>query len=74
MSQIMSIMSIMSQTPKNVSQRVAQWEKKVMEERESEIFKRLQNNQKEVSKEAEEAEMKQEELWRESGHKIFHKH
>jgi hypothetical protein len=38
-----------------------------MEERTSEIFRRLQKKQMEVAKEAEEAEHKQEELWREQG-------
>lgn len=55
--------------PKKVAQRVAMWEKRVMEERTSEIFKRLQKKQMEVAKEAEEAEHKQEELWREQERK-----
>jgi hypothetical protein len=38
-----------------------------MEERTSEIFKRLQRKQMEVVREAEEAEHKQEQLWREQG-------
>jgi hypothetical protein len=38
-----------------------------MEERTSEIFKRLQKKQMEVVREAEEAEQKQEQLWREQG-------
>lgn len=38
-----------------------------MEERTSEIFKRLQKKQMEVVREAEEAEHKQEQLWREQG-------
>jgi SH2 domain-containing protein 4A len=38
-----------------------------MEERTSEIFKRLQKKQMEVEREAEEAEHKQEQLWREQG-------
>jgi hypothetical protein len=53
--------------PKKVAQRVALWEKRVMEERTSEIFKRLQRKQMEVVREAEEAEYKQEQLWREQG-------
>jgi SH2 domain-containing protein 4A len=53
--------------PKKVAQRVALWEKRVMEERTSEIFKRLQKKQMEVVREAEEAEHKQEQLWREQG-------
>lgn len=50
-----------------MAQRVALWEKRVMEERTSEIFKRLQKKQMEVAREAEEAEQKQEQLWREQG-------
>lgn len=46
---------------------MALWEKRVMEERTSEIFKRLQKKQMEVAREAEEAEHKQEQLWREQG-------
>jgi len=53
--------------PKKVAQRVALWERRVMEERTSEIFKRLQKKQMEVAREAEEAEQKQEQLWREQG-------
>ncbi|XP_069705468.1 SH2 domain-containing protein 4B-like isoform X2 [Periplaneta americana] len=55
--------------PKKVAQRVALWEKRVMEERTSEIFKRLQKKQMEVAREAEEAEHKQEQLWREQERK-----
>lgn len=55
--------------PKKVAQRVALWEKRVMEERTSEIFKRLQKKQMEVEREAEEAEHKQEQLWREQERK-----
>ncbi|KAL1123284.1 hypothetical protein AAG570_002370 [Ranatra chinensis] len=51
--------------PHNVLQRVAQWEKRVMEEKTSEIFKRIQKRKQEAVKEAEEAESKQEQLWRE---------
>ncbi|XP_022199791.1 SH2 domain-containing protein 4A [Nilaparvata lugens] len=51
--------------PHNVSQRVAMWEKRVMEERTSEIFKKIQKKKMEAVKEAEEAEFKQEQLWRE---------
>jgi len=53
--------------PKKVAQKVALWERRVMEERTSEIFKRLQKKQMEVAREAEEAEQKQEQLWREQG-------
>lgn len=51
--------------PHNVSQRVAQWEKRLMEERTTEHFKRIQRKKQEAVKEAEEAENKQEQLWRE---------
>jgi SH2 domain-containing protein 4A len=56
--------------PKKVAQRVALWEKRVMEERTSEIFKRLQKKKMEVEREAEEAEHKQEQLWREQGNPL----
>ena len=46
---------------------MALWEKRVMEEMTCEIFKRLQKKQMEVAREAEEAEQKQEQLWREQG-------
>ncbi|XP_066992459.2 SH2 domain-containing protein 4A isoform X2 [Anabrus simplex] len=55
--------------PKKVSQRVALWEKRVMEERTSEIFRRLQKKHMEVAREAEEAERKQDQLWREQERK-----
>lgn len=51
-------------TTQKVSQKVALWEKKMMEER---IFKDLQKKHLEAAKEAEEAEYKQEEVWREQG-------
>lgn len=47
-----------------VSQKVAMWEKKMMEER---IFNTIKKKRLEEAKEAEEAEYKQEELWREQG-------
>lgn len=50
-----------------VAATVAQWEKRVMEERTSQIFNRLQKKQLEVAKEAEDAEKRQEILWREQG-------
>lgn len=55
--------------PHKVSQRVAMWERRVMEERTSEIFKGLQKKKQEAAKEAEEAEHKQERLWREQERK-----
>lgn len=48
-----------------VSETVAKWERRVMEERTSQIFNRLQKKQLEVAKEAEDAEKKHETLWRE---------
>lgn len=53
--------------PHKVSQRVAMWEKKVMEERTSQIFKGIQRKKLEAAKEAEEAEHKHEQLWIEQG-------
>lgn len=64
-----ALQEISFNTPKKVSQRVALWEKRVMEERTSEIFKRIQRKQKEVAKEAEEEEYKKEQLWREQERK-----
>ncbi|KAG8295569.1 SH2 domain-containing protein 4B-like isoform X2 [Homalodisca vitripennis] len=51
--------------PHKVSQRVAMWEKKVMEERTSQIFKGIQKKKLEAAKEAEEADEKREQLWKE---------
>lgn len=50
-----------------VAETVAKWEQRVMEERTSQIFNKLQKKQLEVAKEAEDAEKKQETLWREQG-------
>lgn len=50
-----------------VAQRVALWEKRLTEERTSEIFKNIQMKQMETAREAEEAEKKQEQLWRKQG-------
>ncbi|KAK6628291.1 hypothetical protein RUM43_002103 [Polyplax serrata] len=47
-----------------VAATVAQWEKRVMEERTSQIFNRLQKKQLEAAKEAEDADKRQEILWR----------
>lgn len=57
--------------PHKVSQRVAMWEKKVMEERTSQIFKGIQRKKLEAAKEAEEAEHKHEQLWIEQGSSII---
>lgn len=51
-------------TTQKVSQKVALWEKKMMEER---IFKNIQKKHLEAAKEAKEEESKQEEVWREQG-------
>ncbi|XP_014282797.1 SH2 domain-containing protein 4B isoform X2 [Halyomorpha halys] len=53
----------------NVSQRVALWEKRLMDERTSEHFKRIQRKKQEAVKEAEEAENKHEQFWREQQRK-----
>lgn len=50
-----------------MAQRVAMWERRVIGERTSEIFKNLQKKQAETAKEAEEAAQRQEQLWREQG-------
>ncbi|KAK9505639.1 hypothetical protein O3M35_009642 [Rhynocoris fuscipes] len=55
--------------PHKVSQRVAQWEKRMMEERTSEIYKKIQKKKMDAAKEAEEAENKHEQLWREQQRK-----
>lgn len=54
-------------TAQKVSQKVALWEKKMMEER---IFKTIQKKHLEAAKEAKEEESKQEEFWREQGQLI----
>ncbi|XP_026472658.1 SH2 domain-containing protein 4A-like [Ctenocephalides felis] len=55
--------------PHRVAQRVAMWERRVIGERTSEIFKNLQKKQAETAKEAEEAAQRQEQLWREQERK-----
>lgn len=52
-----------------VAQKVELWEKRLTEERTSEIFKKIQKKQLEAKQEAEEAEKKQEELWKEQERK-----
>jgi len=47
--------------------RVAQWENRLMEERSTQIFQTLQKKTQELKQEAEKADEKQEELWREQG-------
>jgi SH2 domain-containing protein 4A len=53
-----------------VSERVRNWEQKVMEERTSEIYISMKNKKKEEEKQAEEADKKQDIVWREQGIKI----
>ncbi|BES92691.1 SH2 domain [Nesidiocoris tenuis] len=55
--------------PHKVSQRVALWEKRLMEERTSEIYQKIQKKKLDAAKEAEEAENKQEHFWREQERK-----
>lgn len=50
-----------------VSERVRNWEQRVMEERTSEIYKRMKNKKDEEERRAEEADKKQEIVWREQG-------
>lgn len=52
-----------------VSERVRNWEHRVMEERTSEIYKRMKNKKEEEARQAEEADKKQEIVWRERGKK-----
>jgi len=51
--------------PHKVSQRVALWEKRLMEERSTEIYNRMQKKKQDAAKEAEDLENKQEQAWRE---------
>lgn len=48
-----------------VSAKIALWEKRVINEKTNEIYRRIQQKQQESVKEAEEAARKQEELWQE---------
>lgn len=48
-----------------VSAKIALWEKRVINEKTNEIYRRIQKKQQESVKEAEESARKQEELWRE---------
>ncbi|XP_050523963.1 SH2 domain-containing protein 4A-like isoform X2 [Daktulosphaira vitifoliae] len=48
-----------------VSERVRNWEQRVMEERTSEIYKKMKNKKEEEERKAEEADKKQEIVWRE---------
>ncbi|KAG5885506.1 hypothetical protein JTB14_013524 [Gonioctena quinquepunctata] len=48
-----------------VAQRVALWEKKFLSDKTCEIFQKIQRKQQEVAKEAEEEDIKKDQLWRE---------
>lgn len=48
-----------------VSERVRNWEQRVMEERTSEIYNKMKNKKEEEERQAEEADKKQEIVWRE---------
>lgn len=50
-----------------VSQRVALWEKKLTEQRTTEIFKCIRKKQEQAAREAEEEEAKKDQVWREQG-------
>lgn len=50
-----------------MSERVRNWEHRVMEERTSEIYKRMKNKKDEEERQAEEADKKQEIVWRVQG-------
>lgn len=63
------VLQEISLNTQKVAQKVALWEKRLTEERTSEIFQRLQKKKQEAAKEAEEAEQKQEQLWREQERK-----
>jgi len=52
-----------------VSERVRNWEQRVMEERTSEIYKIMKNKKEEEERQAEEADKKQEIVWREQEQK-----
>lgn len=51
--------------PQKVSATIAMWEKRVINEKTNEIYRRIQKKQQESVKEAEEAARNQEELWQE---------
>lgn len=51
--------------PSQISSKIALWEKRVINEKTNEIYRRIQKKQQESVKEAEEAARKQEELWQE---------
>lgn len=54
---------------KMVAAKVAQWERRLTEERTCEILQNIQSKQLQAAKEAEEAEMKHEQLWKEQERK-----
>lgn len=50
-----------------VAQRIALWEKRLLNEKTCEIFQKIQKKQQQVAKEAEEEEKRKEQMWREQG-------
>lgn len=65
------VLQEISLNKQKVAQRVALWEKRLTEEKTSEILQLMQNKKLEAAKEAEEAEKKQEQLWIEQGRHHF---
>ncbi|XP_060522908.1 SH2 domain-containing protein 4A-like [Cylas formicarius] len=63
------LQEISMNTHQKVAQRVALWEKRLTEERTSEIFRNLQKKHQQVAREAEEEEKNKEQLWREQERK-----
>lgn len=61
------VLQEISLNTQKVAERVALWEKRLTEERTSEIFQKIQNKRLQTAREAEEAEKKQEVVWREQG-------
>lgn len=61
------VLQEISLNTQKVAQRVELWEKRVTEERTCEIFHKIQKMRMESAKEAEEAEKKQDEVWKEQG-------
>lgn len=61
------VLQEISLNTQKVAQRVALWEKRLTEERTCEIFQKIQKKRMETAREAEEAEKRQEQFWREQG-------
>lgn len=66
------VLNELSKNTQKVAQKVALWEKRLTEERTCEILKKMQKKQLEAAKEAEEYEIKQEQLWKEQGLNLFY--